>query len=101
MAEVIWTAPAMRDLLEIAEYIAIDNLEAARTLVRRVERHVARLARFPRLGSQIPELEASQNRQLVEPPCRIFYQIRGQKVYILHVLRFERLLRPANLETDE
>ncbi len=101
MAEVIWTAPAMRDLQEIAEYIALDNLEAARTLVRRVERHVARLARFPRLGSSIPELEESQNRQLIEPPRRIFYQIRGRKVYVLHVMRSERLLRPSNLETDE
>lgn len=101
MAQIIWTGPALRDLQEIAEYIALDNLEAAKSVVAKIERRVTRLARFPRTGSSIPELEGSRNRQLVEPPCRVFYQIRGDEVYILHVLRFERLLRPLSLDTDE
>jgi plasmid stabilization system protein ParE len=35
MAEVIWAEPALNDLDSIADYIALDNPEAARRLVRR------------------------------------------------------------------
>lgn len=33
MAEIIWTEPALNDLDDIAEYIALSNVEAARQLV--------------------------------------------------------------------
>ena len=33
MAEVIWAEPALNDLDAIADYIALDNPEAARRLV--------------------------------------------------------------------
>lgn len=48
MAELIWTEPALSDLDAIADYIALDNLEAARDLVQRVFRHVEQLAEHPR-----------------------------------------------------
>jgi len=34
MAEVIWAEPALNDLDAIADYIALDNPEATRRLVR-------------------------------------------------------------------
>ena len=36
MAEVVWTEPALSDLDAIADYIALDDPEAARALVQRV-----------------------------------------------------------------
>jgi hypothetical protein len=33
----------------------------------------------------------------VEPPCRVFYRYDGHKVFILHVMRSERLLRKGRL----
>jgi plasmid stabilization system protein ParE len=36
MAEVIWTEPALNDLNAIADYIALDNPEAARRLVQKI-----------------------------------------------------------------
>ncbi len=101
MAQVIWTGPALRDLQEIAEYIALDNREAAINVVARVEQHVEKLAKFPRLEPAIQEMAGPETRQLVEPPCRIFYKVSSNKVYILHVLRFERRLRPSRLEEEE
>jgi toxin ParE1/3/4 len=70
MAEVIWTEPALQDLDAIADYIAIDNPEAARQLVRRVFLHVEQLARHPESGSKPPELEGGRYRQIVvrSPP---------------------------------
>lgn len=43
MAELIWTEPALSDLDAIADYIALDNPEAAGGLVRRIFAHVERL----------------------------------------------------------
>jgi len=36
MAQIIWTEPALSDLNEIAEYIALDKQNAARRLVKQV-----------------------------------------------------------------
>ncbi|WP_018953974.1 type II toxin-antitoxin system RelE/ParE family toxin [Thioalkalivibrio sulfidiphilus] len=92
MAEVIWTEPALSDLDAIADYIALDNPEAARTLVRKVFDHIALLADHPRLGTKPPELKGWRYRQIIEPPCRIFYRQDGDRIFILHVMRAERLL---------
>ena len=97
MAQVIWTEPALADLDAIADYIALDNPEAARRLVQRVFKHVEQLERHPKSGSVPAELRGSRYRQIVEPPCRVFYRSDGKRVWILHVMRSERLLRPGQL----
>lgn len=97
MAEVIWTEPALADLDAIADYIALDNPDAARRLVQRVFEHAGPLAAHPRSGSKPPELRGWRYRQIVEPPCRIFYRPDSRRVFILHVMRAQRLLRPELL----
>lgn len=97
MAEIVWTDPALSDLDAIADYIALENPAAARQLVRRVFRHVEQLQAHPRSGSKPPELRGWRYRQIVEPPCRVFYRFDGKRVFIVHVTRAERLLRKAAL----
>jgi toxin ParE1/3/4 len=58
MAEVIWAEPALNDLDAIADYIALDNPEAARRLVQKIFEHVEKLEKHPRLGSKPQELKA-------------------------------------------
>lgn len=48
MAEIVWTEPALNDLDAIADYIAQENPEAAKRLVRNVFRHVDQLAAHPK-----------------------------------------------------
>ncbi|MEO6203552.1 MAG: type II toxin-antitoxin system RelE/ParE family toxin [Nitrospirales bacterium] len=97
MAEVIWTDPALSDLDAIADYIALDNPDAAKVLVQNVFRHVGQLADHPKSGSKPPELKGWRYRQIVEPPCRIFYREENSRVIILHIIRGERLLRASVL----
>lgn len=97
MAEIIWTEPALSDLDAIADYIALDNPEAAKELVQNVFRHVDQLADHPKSGSKPQELRGWRYRQIVEPPCRIFYREEDSRVYILYVMRSERLLRRSVL----
>ncbi len=46
MAEIIWTDPALNNLNEIAEYIALNNPTAAKILVQTVFDKVTRFKRF-------------------------------------------------------
>ena len=101
MAEVIWAERALHDLDAIADYIALDNPEAARQLVLKIFEHVDHLEIHPRIGSKPPELKGWRYRQIVEPPCRIFYREDSGRVLILHVMRAERLLRPELLKDRE
>ena len=101
MAQVIWAEPALQDLDVIADYIAIDNPVAANLLVKRVFEHVEQLATHPRSGSKPRELKRTRYRQIVEPPCRIFYREEGARVYIVYVMRAEKLLRPSDIKRRE
>ena len=98
MAEVIWTDPALADLEAIADYIAIENPNAAGEIVRRVFAHIDKLEQHPLLGPVPPEFEGSRYRHIVEPPCRVLYRQGGEKVFILHVMRSERLLSESDLD---
>lgn len=99
MAEIVWTEPALSDVEAIADYIALEDPIAASELVERILDHVEQLADHPESGSRPPELKRSRYRQIVEPPCRVFYRFDGNKVFILYVMRSERLLRKRRLSS--
>ena len=97
MVEIVWSEPALADLDAIADYIALDNPVAASELVKRIFEHVEQLTDHPDSGSRPRELARFRYRQIVEPPCRVLYRHDGRKVFILHVMRSERLLRKGQL----
>ena len=101
MARLIWTEPALIDLDRIAEYIALDSPDAASRLVHKVFDKVERLEAHPESGKRPAELPRSRYREVVVPPCRIFYRVDRGKVYVLHVMRSERLLRIFLREREE
>ncbi len=101
MAQVIWTAPALDDLDAVADYISIESPAAAAVWVQRVFGHVDQLEAHPESGSKPPELKRSRYRQIVEPPCRVIYRFDGEKVFVLHVMRAEQLLRKSLLRSRE
>ena len=102
MAQIKWTEPALEDLYEIAEYIALDKPGAAKKLVQDVFQSVKRLKDFPESGKTLVELEVELQgfhyREIVVGPCRVFYRIESDLVFILYVMRSERALRNFILE---
>jgi len=97
MARLIWTEPALNDLEALAEYIALDKPEAARRFVQRVFQAVERLAQFPKSGSIPPEISHLPYRQVVVPPCRVFYRTAGSDILIVLVMRSAQRLRESDL----
>lgn len=93
MVEIAWTNPALEQLNDLAEYIALDKPVAAKALVSRVMEAVSRLAQFPLCGRVPEELPGPIYREIVVPPCRIFYRYTNETVFIIHIMREERMLR--------
>ena len=101
MARLIWTEPALADLDEITEYVALDNPLAPLRFVQKAFDRVERLEAHPNSGKRPPELTRTHYREVVVAPCRIFYRVENDDVYILYVMRSERLLRPYLLQLRE
>ena len=93
MAEmnVIWTEPALQELDEIADYISLDNPSAAKKLVQQVFERVELLSRHPESGKKVNVFPVSVYREIVNPPCRVFYRVGDSAIYIIHIIREEQL----------
>jgi plasmid stabilization system protein ParE len=94
---IVWSLPAIADLDEIADYIAVDNEPAAKRLVERVIAAVDRLGEFPNMGRKVPELPRLPYRELIVAPCRVIYRIEGATAFIVLIARGEKLLEEHQL----
>jgi plasmid stabilization system protein ParE len=83
----------------IADYIALDNPSAARTLARNVFAHVDQLEAHPDSGSFPHDLSGKRYRHIVAPPCRVIHRHARKEgvVYIMHVMRSEQKFRRSKL----
>ena len=83
--DVTWTSEAVRDLEEIASYIARNSPGNARRVVRRLEQAAESLWSFPDRGRLVPELldfGLRQWRELIIRPYRVIYRISGSRVFV-------------------
>jgi plasmid stabilization system protein ParE len=90
MAQIVWAEPALQDLDAIADFIALDDPEAAKRLVRKAFETVDRLIKFPASGTRPKELNGTPYRRLVVKPLLLYYRIDGSKIHVVHVVRGER-----------
>jgi toxin ParE1/3/4 len=97
MDRIIWTEPALQYLDEIADYISLDKPAAASKFVQRVFERIEQLTTYPKSGSVPAELKETPYRQLVILPARIFYREQDDVVYIVYIMRGERLFRNEDL----
>ncbi len=96
-AKLIWTAPAVDDLDDIAAFIAEDDPRAAAELVGAAFAAVERLRRFPSAGRLVPEIPGRLYREVIVPPLRIIYRREGAQIVIVYVVRGEQRLRASRL----
>ena len=93
MAEIRWTKTAISDLDEIGDYIAKDSVRYAELTVSKLFESPGILAKNPRAGKVVPELNNESIRQLVRGSYRIIYHLVDEnQIEILTVHRSSRLL---------
>jgi addiction module RelE/StbE family toxin len=88
-----WTAPAVRDLFEICEYIAHDSKTKANKISNEINKKVSSLSQFPMRGRVVPELADfgyTQYREIIHKPWRIIYKVVMDTVYIMVVIDSRR-----------
>jgi toxin ParE1/3/4 len=93
MAAVIWSPRAIKDINEIAEFIAKDSIQYARAQVRLFVEMAEELERHPFRGRVVPELGINSIRQMLCGHYRIIYEVLEAKVGILTVHHQARLLK--------
>ncbi len=95
MAELVWTQESERWLKDIFDYIALDNPDAAASVVEGIYDRAKSLLQFPESGYRY-EGSIEDVRILLYDHYRITYRIAGDNIIILGVfhgaLAIERYL---------
>jgi len=92
---IIWSPLAVDRASEIADYIAQDKPSAAEKWIDMVFSKVERLKSSPEIGRILPEINASQFRELIYGNYRIIYRIETKQISIL-TIRHSRQILPIN-----
>ncbi len=74
--QINWTARALKDLADIAVYIAAQNSAAAEREGAKIILKVEQLAAFPRLGPVYRRTADAEYREILSGKYRIFYYLR-------------------------
>ena len=101
MAKIAWTESALSDLKDIADYIALDKLSAAKKLVQKIFTRIELLSDSPYSGRKPPELGEFRYREVIVGPCRVFYRANEEEVIVLFLMRSERQLKNYILSERE
>jgi toxin ParE1/3/4 len=86
---VVWTAPALRELEAIGDYIARDNSRASARIVTRIFDRVDMLADHPETGRP-GRIAGTRELVVTDTPFIVPYRIRGDQVEILSVFHGAR-----------
>jgi toxin ParE1/3/4 len=98
MAEVKWTDQALRDIENIAKFIAEDSEYYASIQTKRFFAAAIILESFPKTGRIVPEINLANIRELIVGNYRIIYTIVSHEVIdILTVHHSAKLFRKGNL----
>ncbi|MBE0504651.1 MAG: type II toxin-antitoxin system RelE/ParE family toxin [Desulfuromonadales bacterium] len=84
-----WTVPAVRDLREAGDYIAVENPQAAATMAARILEAVVYLLEYPGIGRE-GRLADSKELVVTGTPFIVIYRLRSPTVQILRVLHHAR-----------
>jgi addiction module RelE/StbE family toxin len=83
--KVVWSPLALERVEEIADYIAADNVDAARVFLIDIFAAAGRLRRFPQSGRAVPEVNRTDIREIIFKKYRVVYRVARQQVSILTV----------------
>ena len=83
--KVVWSPLALERVEAIADYIAEDNVDAARVFLIDIFAAVGRLRSFPQSGRSVPEVNRPDIREILFKKYRVVYRVARQQVSILTI----------------
>lgn len=94
---VVWSPLALDRVGEIADYIARENVPAARSWIDSIIAAVKRLGRFPKSGRVVPEIQRQSIREIIHGDYRVIYRIKREQIAVLTVRHGRQELREHEL----
>lgn len=102
MRRLAWSRRAARDLIEIGDFIALDDPAAARRWVERLRATAARAAVTPLGGRVVPEFGRNDVRDVFQRTYRIVYRVMPRDVVVLTIFEgHRRLPRKLGSNSDD
>jgi toxin ParE1/3/4 len=95
--KLVWTRPALRQLSEAREYIAIDDPAAANRQIEKIEQTVNRLMAFPMIGRAGIQ-PGTREFPVPGTPYIIVYRVLDERLRILAVLHGARMRRDESID---
>lgn len=83
--KILFTPTAREQFLAGLAYIRRDNPAAAAKFRQKAESVLRRLERFPKSGRPLPEFPDFPHREVIVPPYRFFYLVKGQTIWVVAV----------------
>ncbi len=80
-----WSTRAMRDLEQIAAYIARDNPKAAREWIAKLRKTAENAGRVPLAARVVPEVQRDDVREVFLRSYRIVYGVRDDHIFVFTV----------------
>ena len=98
---VLFTPAAREQFLAALAYIAADDPTAARNLRDRAAASLLRLTDYPESGRVLPEFPDLAFREVIVPPYRFFYRVKGDAVWAVAAWHSAQLPRePEDVGRD-
>lgn len=97
--KILWSPSALARVEEIGAFIAKDNRVAAERWVIGVFEATARLEDFPRSGRVVPEVGATDVREVIFGSYRVIYSV-GEQIEVLAIVHGRQLLDPKEIDNS-
>lgn len=99
MNTITWSIRARTDLLDIEEFIARDDPDAATRWALRLHRAVEVTRRYAHAGRVVRELGRPEVREIICGRYRIVYAVRRATICVLTIFEGHKLL-PRDFDPD-
>lgn len=83
--KVVFTAAALRDLSEIADWLSVHYPTIAPNVERRIRATVARIARWPQSARRSAKRAEIRVAPVGRYPYKVFYRVTADAIEILHI----------------
>jgi len=98
--KLIWTDESLKRLIEIEDFIAVDNPTRAEDFIDFLINKADLMPENPQMGRVVPEFSSPKIRELIVKNYRIVYRIRESIIEILTVFEGHRLIRRDEINRD-
>ncbi len=87
--KLFWSGRATNDLTAIADFIANDSPDRARSHIQQLVDRAKQATKFPKSGRVVPEFRDENLREIIVDNYRIVYQINAEQKSITVITVFE------------